>query len=76
MAYYLRIGSDCLDQAERHSTLGDAKAEFLCSARELAMFGQPLEASVHIGKRKSELDEYPDYVLSLGPRGGLRCERT
>ena len=76
MAYYLRIGRDYLDQAERHATLGDAKAEFREAAAELLRYGQRLEASVHIGKSKSELDEYPDYVLSVGPRDGMRCERT
>lgn len=24
---------------------------------------------------RDELVEYPDFVLSLGPRGGVKCER-
>lgn len=76
MAYYLRIGDASIEDAERHLTLGDAKASFMEAANELYSYGQPIEASVHIADRKSNVDEYPDYVLSLGPRGGCKCERT
>ena len=74
--YYLRMGNDCLDEAERHATLRDAVAAFREVANELGRYGQRIEASVHIAAKRSECDEYPDYVLSVGPRGGVRCERA
>lgn len=73
--YYLRIGDDYLDDAEEHQTLADAKSAFLCAAQELAGYGQAIEASIHIGTSHEDLDEYPDFVLALGPRGGLQCHR-
>ena len=82
MICYLRMGDDYLEDATRCPRLGDAKAMFMEAARELDRYGQRIEASIHIAdlhsKRLgySDLHEYPDYVLSLGPRGGLKCERT
>lgn len=76
MAYYLRVGGDTLEQAERHRTKGDAVAAYAEAALELDRYGQKIEASIHISDRLADIDEYPDFVLSLGPRGGVRCERT
>lgn len=76
MAYYLRTGDDSIEDAVRHRTLADAKATFLETARELDRYGQRIEASVHIAETESHVQEYPDYVLALGPRGGLKCERA
>lgn len=70
--YFLRLGSDDLDQARRYRTRADAVAAFGAVARELARYGQGLDASVHLAASRAELDEYPDLVLSLGPRGGVR----
>lgn len=72
---YLRIGADQLDQAAEHSSIADAKAEFGEVANELRRYGQPIDATLHIAESRDECDEYPDYVLSLGPRGGIRCQR-
>lgn len=71
--YWLRVGSDYLDEAEPHPTLASAKAAFADTARELDRYGQRIEASVHIAPTRAELAEYPDFVLELGPRGGIRC---
>jgi hypothetical protein len=76
MAYYLRMGSDYLDDACKFATKSDALYEFERTARELDRYGQRIEASLHIADSKDDLQEYPDFVLSLGPRGGLRCERA
>ena len=73
MPYYLRMGSD---QAVGFKTRVAALDEFHATARELDRYGQRIEASLHIADSRSALQEYPDFVLSLGPRGGLRCERT
>ena len=74
--YYLRLGSDDLDQARRYRTRADAVAASASAARELAPYGQDLGASVHQAASRAALDEYPDLVLSLGPRGGVRVERA
>lgn len=74
--YYLRLGSDDLDQARRYRTRADAVAAYAYAARELAEYGQALDASVHLAPGRAELAEYPDLVLSLGPRGGVRVERA
>ena len=74
--YYLRMGDDDLDQARRYRTRADALSAFGYAARELARYGQDLSASVHLAASRDELAEYPDLVLSLGPRGGIRVERA
>lgn len=76
MAYYLRMGSDYLDQASKFGSKANALYAFETTARELARYDQHIEASLHIADSKDDLQEYPDFVLSLGPRGGLRCERA
>ena len=77
---YLRIGDDCLDQAQLCDSIKDARAEFEAVARELDGYGQRIEASIHRYCRDLpgpvHAAEYPDYVLSLGPRGGVRMERA
>lgn len=74
--YWLRVGDDSLDDAEPHHTLRDARLAFAEVAHELDRYGQRIDASIHIGKDAEYLVEYPDYVLSLGPRGGIRQERA
>ena len=73
---YLREGSDYLEDAVRYHTISDAKASFMTTAQELDRYGQKHEAAIHIADTLDEVVEYPDYVLSLGKRGGLVCERT
>lgn len=72
---YLRIGDDFLSDAKHHRTIADAKAAYREVAEELRRYGQRIEASIHFAPSLVECDEYPDYALSLGPRGGVRCER-
>lgn len=57
-----------------HPSVANAKLEFTDAARELGSFGQTLEAFLYIGVQ--EPGDYPDYVLSLGPRGGVVCSRA
>lgn len=75
MSYYLRVGNDDLDAAERHATKADALAAYGEVARELARYDQRIEATVHIAPNRREIAEYPDFYLTLGPRGGIRCDR-
>ena len=76
MPYYLCIGGDSLEESERCDTLRDAILTYREVANELGSYGQRIDATVHKAPKRSEIDEYPDYVLSVGPRGGIRCERA
>ena len=73
---YLRYQFDSLANAKMHASMASACSEFLKTAKDLDRYGQRIESSIHIAATKEELDEYPDYVLSLGPRGGLRKQAT
>lgn len=77
---YLRQGDDYLEDAKLMPSLQAAKDEFESTARELDRFGQKIEATIHIYDPRVNdapfCHEYPDYVLSLGPKGGLRCDRA
>lgn len=78
---YLRQGDDYLKDAKLMPSLQAAKDEFESTARELDRFGQKIEATIHIYDPRVMngalfCHEYPDYVLSLGPKGGLRCDRA
>jgi hypothetical protein len=72
---YLRYQDEPLDEAKFFQSKGAAVDAFERTARELDRYGQKIEASLHLGN-KDDLSEYPDFVLSLGPRGGLRVERA
>lgn len=76
MKTYLRLGDDTLEEARRYPTKAAAIAAYAETARELARYGQPIEASLHYARTRDALHEYPDYILSLSPRGAVRCERT
>ena len=69
------MANDYLEDAEKCSSIAGAVRAFEHAARELAGYGQEIEASIHIAKIRGEVVEYPDYVLSLGPRGGVRKQR-
>lgn len=71
MPWFLRMGDDPLEGATQHNTKADAISEYASAAHELARYGQAIEATLHRGPDPAE---YPDFVLSLGPRGGIRCE--
>ena len=72
--WFLRIGSDYLDDALCYQTKQAAVNKYQRVAQELAQYEQDIEASLHRASRRETLDEYPDFVLSLGPRGGVRIE--
>jgi len=74
--YFLRLGSDDLDQARPYRTRAAAIAAYGYDAHDLAEYGQALDGSIHLAPSRAELVEYPDLVLSLGPRGGVRVERA
>lgn len=73
---FLRMGDDYLEDATRCHSIRDAIEEYREVAEELNGYEQKIEASIHIAKTMDEVAEYPDYVLSLGPRGGVKVETT
>lgn len=76
MKTYLRLGADTLDEARRYPSKAAAIAAYAETARELARYGQPIEASLHYAEKRDTLAEYPDFILYLTARGAVRCERT
>lgn len=73
---YLRMGNDYLFDAVGYPSKTAAIAAYTETARELARFGQSIEATVHMVAPGEHPDEYPDFVLSAGPRGGVKVERA
>ena len=74
--YFLRIGDDPLEQAVRFKTKSAALDYFRSVAEHLIRFEQQIEASIHVAPDREQVVEYPDWVLSLGPRGGLQVQST
>lgn len=73
---FLVFGNEYLDDAKKFHSIAAAKEEYLSVARQLDRYGQRIDGRVHIARTRDEVVEYPDYVLSLGPHGGLKVERT
>jgi hypothetical protein len=71
---YLRVGGDTLDEAEACDSKASAIRRFQSIAEDLDRFGQEITGEIHYANSKAELQEYPDFALSLGPRGGVRVE--
>lgn len=73
---FLRMGSDYLEDAEPYKNKKAAIEAYREVAQDLANYGQDCEGSIHFAQSKDDLHEYPDFVLSLGPRGGVRVGTT
>lgn len=71
--YYIVFGGDSIEDAEMCMSKAEAVSSFKSVALDLDRFGQQIEASIHLAPSRSAIVEYPDYILSLGPRGGVRC---
>lgn len=76
MKVFLRSGSDYLEDAKPFDSKAAAVCQFQRDAEELDRFGQKHEASIHIADHIDQVAEYPDFVLSLGPRGGVKIEKA
>jgi hypothetical protein len=74
--YYLLLESDSIEEAIKCPSVRSAKTKYSEIARELDRYGQSIDATVHISASRSAIEEYPDYILSIGPRGGVRVERA
>jgi hypothetical protein len=74
--FFLRLGADFFDRAIAYRSRAAAIEAFRAVARELDRYGQSIDATVHIAPDRDSVDEYPDFVLSLGTRGGVRVDRA
>ena len=70
--WFLRLGSDYLEDALLFQTKTAALHKYQRVAQELERYGQELGASLHRAPGRDALD----YVLALGPRGGVNVERA
>ena len=73
MAYFLAYPRDYVCDFEEYPTKKAALAAFRKTGRELARVGHYSEAVLYKADTRSEVREYPDFVLSYGPRG-MRVE--
>lgn len=74
---YLLMSGDYPEDATFCRSIAYALGEFEATARELDRYGQKIEASIHfVDAQGEDFAEYPDRVLSLGPRGGLKVGAT
>ena len=74
--WFLRIGNDTLEEAQRFTSKRDAVNAFKLVADELAFYGQAIEASLHIAPSLDVIAEYPDFVLSLNENGKVVTEQA
>lgn len=74
--YFLRMGSDYLSDAKPYKTKKAAIEQFSETARELLRYGQKIEASIHVAPSMDQVSEYPNFILTVGPKNGIRCERA
>lgn len=74
--YFVRIDNDYLEDAKAFQTKSGAVAYFRRVASELWQYGQSCTATVHIAPRPADVVEYPDFVLSLGSRGGVHIDQA
>ncbi len=76
MKCFLRYAHEYLEDSIPFNSISDAKFDFENTAKELDRYGQHIEASIHIAKDVESLNEYPEFVLTLTPRGAIRCDRA
>jgi len=72
---YLRMNNDALADAEHSNSIATARAKFKEAAKQLDGYGQKITATLHVASSMAAAVEYPDYLLELGSRGGLKSTR-
>lgn len=75
MPFYLRIDNEDLEDIASFPNKAGAVAEFEKIARGLLPYGQIVEGTIYVADYLDDFP-YPDFVLGLGPRGGVRVERA
>jgi hypothetical protein len=73
---FLRLGDDSLNRAIAYRSRAAAVAAYRAVAVELDQYGQSIEATIHLAPDRASVDDYPDFALALGPRGGVRVDRA
>lgn len=68
---YLRVGGEALEVAVAHPSITRAVASYQRTMESLHALGQDVTASIHVAPTRAAVAEYPDYILSRGPRGGV-----
>ena len=81
MRYYLTLGAPLdggLDSAPWYYTKQDAISAFADYAREGMRTGldETPTGAIHAAPSRDTLTDYPDWILSIGPRGGVRVDRA
>ena len=76
MHCFLRTGDESLEESTGYPSVKAAVAAYAACARELDRHGQTIDGTIHIADSREEVGEYPDFVLSLGPKGNVRKERA
>ena len=80
MRFYLTLGTplDGLDSCPWYYTKQDAVSAFCDYAREGTRTGleERPTGAIHAAPSRDALDEYPDWILSIGPRGGVCVARA
>lgn len=76
MPYFLHHQGDTAPERTAYPTKRAAIDAYAQTAWELDRYGQRHEATLHRAPDYDSVAEYPDFVLTLGPRGGIRCERA
>lgn len=88
MKCFLQIGGDFIEDSIPCDSVDDAVWEYRRYVKDVMRFQDTAdEAAIHLIDNSPSLAElrpdprdritdYPDYVLSVGPRGGIRKERA
>lgn len=70
---FLRIGQEHLADVKPFFSKAAAIADYQEYLDQCSKFGNtPEQASVHISNDYENVQDYPDFILERGPRGGLR----
>lgn len=72
---FLRIGQEHLTDVKPFFSKVAAIADYREYVDQCSRFGNtPEPASVHISSDYENVQDYPDYILEPGPRGGVKVE--
>lgn len=75
MRVFLLLGDSDLTDAKPYRCKQAAVDAYAKTARDLRRFGQRIDGTIHSDHKGQPVD-YPEYVLTLTPRGAVRIERA
>lgn len=76
MPYFLHHQGDTTPDPTPYRAKSHALAAYAAVAKGLYVYGQTHGATLHRARSVADVREYPDFVLALGPRGGVRCDQS